>query len=55
MDEDRFEALLGAYGGEAARWPEAERAQALRYLAATPQAHQSRGDFVPDARKEEFQ
>jgi len=42
MDEDRFERLIEAYGGESARWPQAERALALRYLAATPQAHRMR-------------
>jgi hypothetical protein len=44
MDEKRFEGLLGAYGGDQARWPDAERAPALRYLAATPQAHRTRAD-----------
>jgi hypothetical protein len=39
MDQERFEALLAAYGADAARWPPAERAPALRYLAATPSAH----------------
>ena len=42
MDEERFERLIEAYGGESARWPQAERALALRYLAATPQAHGTR-------------
>ncbi len=44
MDEDRFERLLAAYGAEAARWPEAERLAALRYLAATPAAHARRAE-----------
>ena len=42
MDEERFEGLTGAYGGESARWPQGERAPALRYLAATPAAHRMR-------------
>jgi hypothetical protein len=42
MDEERFEQLTSAYGGESARWPPAERAPALRYLAATPAAHAAR-------------
>lgn len=44
MDEDRFERLLEAYGGDPARWPAAERALAMRYLAATSQAHRSRAE-----------
>jgi hypothetical protein len=39
MDKERFEQLIEAYGGESARWPQAERAPALRYLAATRAAH----------------
>lgn len=39
MDEQRFEALIEAYGADATRWPDAERALALRHLAATPAAH----------------
>ena len=42
MHEERFERLIEAYGGESARWPQADRALALRYLAATPQAHRRR-------------
>jgi hypothetical protein len=42
MDAERFEQLIEAYGGESARWPQAERAPALRYLAATPAAHTTR-------------
>jgi hypothetical protein len=42
MDEERFERLVEAYGGEAARWPDADRAPALRYLAANPGAHTTR-------------
>jgi hypothetical protein len=42
MDEERFERLIEAYGAESARWPQAERALALRYLAATPAAHRTR-------------
>ena len=42
MDDERFEQLLGAYGGAHARWPDAERAKALRYLAATLSAHAAR-------------
>jgi hypothetical protein len=44
MDEDRFEAMLAAYGADAARWPEAERVLALRYLAATPSGHGLRAE-----------
>ena len=42
MDDKRFEALVTAYGAEPSRWPEAERALALRHLAATPEAHRRR-------------
>jgi len=42
MDEARFDQLLEAYGADPARWPDAERVQALRYLAATPAAHARR-------------
>src|SRR5579863_8202276 len=42
MDGKRFEALLATYGADAARWPGAERALALRHLAATPEAHRRR-------------
>lgn len=42
MDAERFEQLIEAYGGESARWPQADRAPALRYLAATPAAHATR-------------
>jgi hypothetical protein len=44
IDEERFGQLLEAYGGDAARWPDAERALALRYLAATPAAHPMRAE-----------
>jgi hypothetical protein len=44
MDEERFRRLIEAYGGESARWPQAERAPALRYLAATPAAHAIRAE-----------
>jgi len=43
MDDARFRMLLDAYGGDAARWPDAERASALRHLAATPGARPARG------------
>lgn len=42
MDAERFGQLTQAYGGESARWPQADRAPALRYLAATPAAHATR-------------
>ncbi len=42
MDAERFEQLIEAYGGESARWPQAERSPALRHLAATPVAHATR-------------
>ncbi|HEX4196993.1 MAG TPA: hypothetical protein VHZ26_06085 [Caulobacteraceae bacterium] len=44
MDEERFRRLIEAYGGESARWPQAERAPALRYLAATAAAHATRAE-----------
>jgi hypothetical protein len=44
MDDKRFEALVATYGADAARWPPAERAPALRHLAATPDAHQRRAE-----------
>jgi hypothetical protein len=46
MDEERFEGLTGAYGGESARWPQGERAPALRYLAAKPAARGARADAL---------
>ena len=33
MDENRFEALAGAYGADLRRWPEAERAAAEAFRA----------------------
>lgn len=42
MTPERFTALLDAYGGDANRWPEAERAAALAYLEHTPAAHAER-------------
>lgn len=36
MDQQRFEALAEAYGGDLARWPQEERAAASTYLAAQP-------------------
>lgn len=38
MDAERFAALVAAYGAEPDRWPEGERAQALRFRLADPQA-----------------
>jgi hypothetical protein len=38
MDENRFEALAGAYGADLRRWPEAERAAAEAFRAAAPDA-----------------
>lgn len=38
MDIKRFEALADAYGGEIARWPEAERAEALTLVERNPAA-----------------
>lgn len=37
MDRTRFEALLDAYGADAARWPEEERAAAQAFAAAHAQ------------------
>lgn len=36
LDEARFRALAQAYGGDVGRWPHAERAAALRFMAAAP-------------------
>jgi hypothetical protein len=36
MTTERFLALLAAYGAEPRRWPEAERAAALAFLASAP-------------------
>ena len=36
MNETQFVALLGAYGADLARWPEAERARAERFLRSAP-------------------
>ena len=44
MDEARFAELVEAYGAEARRWPDAERARALRYLVANPAARARRLD-----------
>ena len=46
MDEARFEGLLAAYGADARRWPDAERAQALRLLAMSPAAHARRAEAM---------
>ena len=37
MDRARLNAILEAYGGDSAHWPEAERALALRLIAAEPE------------------
>lgn len=37
MDETRFKALTEAYGGDLARWPEAERDAAAAFLAEHPE------------------
>jgi hypothetical protein len=44
MDETRFDQLLAAFGADQARWPDAERALALRHLAANPAAHARRAE-----------
>lgn len=38
MELDRFKALAAAYGGQPARWPEAERAEAEALIASAPDA-----------------
>ena len=38
MDAERFERLIEAYGGAPARWPDAERADALAYRDGSPEA-----------------
>jgi hypothetical protein len=42
MDQDRFEALADAYGGDMARWPDAEREAAKAYV----EAHPDRADAI---------
>lgn len=37
MKAERFNALIAAYGADARRWPEGERAAAQAYLAAEPE------------------
>jgi hypothetical protein len=44
MDDKRFQALVATYGADAARWPDAERALALRRLASSPGAHRLRAE-----------
>ncbi|HEY0646684.1 MAG TPA: hypothetical protein VGD44_02235, partial [Phenylobacterium sp.] len=36
MTPERFEALAEAYGGDVARWPDAEREAAAAWMAAEP-------------------
>ena len=38
MNRERFEQIVAAYGADSRRWPEAERAQAEAFAAATPDA-----------------
>lgn len=38
MTPERFNALIDAYGGDPAHWPEAERDAALAYAKTTPAA-----------------
>ena len=38
MNAERFAALAEAFGGDLRRWPEAERASAMTFLAAEPAA-----------------
>lgn len=38
MNAERFETLAGAYGGDIARWPEAEREAGLAWRDAHPEA-----------------
>jgi hypothetical protein len=38
MNQDRFQQMIDAFGGEPARWPAADRAAAELYLAALPDA-----------------
>lgn len=40
MDRERFDQVLEAYGADSARWPEAERAEALAFIAAHPEVAQ---------------
>jgi len=37
MDQDRFEALAEAYGGDMQRWPEGERVHAEAFASAQPE------------------
>jgi hypothetical protein len=38
MNHDQFQRMIAAYGAEPARWPSADRADAVRYLAEHPGA-----------------
>jgi hypothetical protein len=53
MNKDRLDQLLEAYGAEPARWPEAERAAAMRMFAERPRgealAAERRIDAMLDA------
>jgi hypothetical protein len=42
MKLKEFERLVGAYGADVSRWPEAKRAAALGLLATSPDAHRAR-------------
>lgn len=39
MDIERFKALIEAYGSDADRWPELERAAALTFVEGSAEAH----------------
>ena len=38
MNLERFDAIVAAYGASPARWPEAERAEAMNFLHRSPEA-----------------
>lgn len=47
MDEKRFQALLAAYGADAARWPQPERAAAIQFA----QTHTDAAAWIARARQ----
>lgn len=46
LDEDRAEAIINAYGGDPARWPDAERAAVESLLMQSPRLQQLRAQAV---------
>jgi hypothetical protein len=55
MTRERLQAILDAYGADAARWPAGERAAAERLLAASPETQRYRNDLARlDAKLDEL-